>query len=359
MSSRRRGAAKGSTCYPTRVRILVIGGTGFIGPFLVHELDRRGHIVAVFHRGKSLSAFPANVRHILGDRRVLNAHSAELRRFSPDVVIDVILSSHAQAEALMAQFRGVARRVAAVSSADVYRACGVLHGTEPGPLEPLPLTEDAPLRTGRAYPPAVLKIVQSMFGWVDDDYDKVPVERAVLGDPELPGTVVRLPMVYGPGDPLHRLHPIVKRIDDRREKILFADEVAAWRSPRGYVENVAAAVALAATAERATGRVYNVAEQPAFSELEWAEMIAARAGWRGEFVVLPRDRTPGHLLGPGNRAQHWVVSSSRIRAELGYQEPVSLDDALRRTIAWERANPPAHVNPQQFDYAAEDAALAA
>jgi hypothetical protein len=33
--------------------------------------------------------------------------------------------------------RGVARRIVAVSSIDVYRACGVLHGTEEGPLEPV------------------------------------------------------------------------------------------------------------------------------------------------------------------------------------------------------------------------------
>ncbi len=37
-------------------------------------------------------------------------------------------------------------------------------------------------------------------------------------------------------------------------------------------------------------------------------------------------------------------------------EPVPLDEAIRRTIAWERANPPAEIDPDQFDYAAEDAA---
>jgi hypothetical protein len=38
---------------------------------------------------------------------------------------------------------------------------------------------------------------------------------------------------------------------------------------------------------------------------------------------------------------------------------VSLDEALRRTIAWERANPPSSLDPAHFDYAAEDATLAA
>src|SRR5215467_6154803 len=170
---------------------------------------------------------------------------------------------------------------------DVYRACGVLHGSEPGPLEPLPLTESSRLREkAQTYPPPVLKALQGVFGWIDDEYDKVPVERAVLCDPQLPTTVLRLPMVYGPGDPLHRFYPIVKRVADGRRRILFGDEQAAWRSPRGYVENVAAAIALAATDQRAAGRIYNICEEPSFSELEWAKKIAAEIVWTGEFVVL-------------------------------------------------------------------------
>jgi len=61
----------------------------------------------------------------------------------------------------------------------------------------------------------------------------------------------------------------------------------------------------------------------------------------------------------GAAAQHFVASSKRIRAELGYMEVVQLDEAIRRTIAWERQNPPSTINLKQFDYQAEDAALAA
>lgn len=74
--------------------------------------------------------------------------------------------------------------------------------------------------------------------------------------------------------------------------------------------------------------------------------------------MLPRERTPNHLLQPGNAAQHVVVSSDRIRAQLHYKELVDLDEAIRRTIVWEQSNPPGTINPQQFDYKAEDAALA-
>ncbi len=162
-------------------------------------------------------------------------------------------------------------------------------------------------------------MLQQVFGWLDDEYDKIPVEEAVLGDRELPGTVLRLPMVYGPDDPLHRFFPLLKRMDDRRPTILLEQKHAAWRSPRGFVENIAAAIALAATSDRAEGRIYNVGEVESLSELEWAQLIAQAAEWSGEFVGQPADRMPAHLRRPGNLDQHWVVDTTRIREELGYR----------------------------------------
>lgn len=335
------------------MKVLVIGGTGFIGPHLVRGLALMGHSVTVFHRGSTQPDLPCD--HLLGDRQDLVT-----LRPKADIVIDLILSSGEQAQALMQAFRGVARRVVAASSMDVYRACGVLHGSEDGPLEPVPLTEESPLRTKlQTYPPAQVKILQKLFAWLDDAYDKIPVEQAVLGDAELPGTVLRLPMIYGPGDHLRRFHPILKRIDDGRRVILFEEGIARWHSPRGYVQNVAAAIALAAVSEQASGRIYNVAETPAFSELDWARKIAVATGWDGEFVMLPKERMPAHLVQPGNSAQHWEADSSLIRQELGFQESVPLDEAIRRTIAWERANPLVEFSLHKFDYAAEDAAFTA
>jgi nucleoside-diphosphate-sugar epimerase len=334
------------------MRLLLIGGSGFIGPHVARTLERQGHDVVVFHRGTT--SLP---HQIVGDRRALGDHAGALRAAAPDVVIDLILSSGTQARELMQLFRGHTRRVVALSSCDVYRACGVLHGSEPGPLEPVPLTESSALRTRlQTYPPDRIKMLQQVFGWLDDQYDKIPVEREILGDRQLPGTVLRLPMVYGPGDPLRRFLPVVKRVEDRRPAMLFEEKYARWKGPHGYVENVGAAVALAAVDERAAGRVYNVGEADDPTELEWAERIASAAGWSGRFITLPADEMPPHLIIPGNTDQHWTIDTTRIREELGYREPVAQADAIRRTIEWERANPAAS-SPHVFDYAAEDAAL--
>jgi nucleoside-diphosphate-sugar epimerase len=346
----------GVSYFECSMRVLLIGGNGFIGRFVVTALKQQGHMLAMFHRGTA--AAPAGVHEIRGDRNQLNAHAQEIKRFAPDVVIDFVLSSGPQAQELMNMFRGVTRRVVMLSSIDVYRAIGVSHGTESGPLQELPLTEESELRRSlHPYTPESMQIMREIFPWVTDDYDKIPAEHIVMNDPGLPGTVLRLPMVYGPGDPLHRFYPVVKRIADGRRHIIFPETLAAWRSPRGYVENVAAAIALAATDDRAPRQIYNVCEEPSFSELEWAQKIASQMRWEGEFVVMPVERTPRHLLKPGNAAQHWTASSGRIRHQLGYQEVVEIEDAVQQTIRWEWENPPTVAFLAQFDYAAEDAAV--
>ena len=103
------------------MRVLVIGGTGFIGLHIAGELIRRGHDVTIFHRGRT--AVPPGAREILGDRRRLSESAHKVRALSPDVVVDMVLSSGRQAREVMNVLRGHARRVVAVSSMDVYRAC--------------------------------------------------------------------------------------------------------------------------------------------------------------------------------------------------------------------------------------------
>src|SRR5258708_36426676 len=188
------------------MRVLLIGGNGFIGRFAVAALKQQGHALAVFHRGTM--AVPAGVDEIRGDRNQLNASAQELKRFAPDVVIDLVISSAPQAEELMNIFRGVTRRVVMLSSIDVYRAVGISHGSESGPLQEGPLTEESELRRSlHPYPPESMQLMRKIFSWVTDDYDKIPAERVVMNDRELPGTVLRLPMGDGPGDRLVRVNP--------------------------------------------------------------------------------------------------------------------------------------------------------
>jgi nucleoside-diphosphate-sugar epimerase len=260
------------------MRVLVIGGTGFIGPHIVRRLAAGGHKVLAFHRGRTEAELPPEVVHLHGDRDRLVDHRAELARFAPEVVLDTRPMTECHAQSLMDVVRGIAGRVVAVSSGDVYRAYGVLLGTETSPPGPVPIAEDAPLRQRlMPYRGETPRAPDDPTRWFDD-YDKILVERVVMGEPKLPGTILRLPMVYGPGDDAHRLFPYLKRMDDGRPAILIEEVHARWRWARGYVEDVAQAVVLAVLDDRAAGRIYNVGETDAMTESEWVQAIGRAAG---------------------------------------------------------------------------------
>lgn len=331
------------------MRVLLIGGARFIGPRVVRELVHSGQEVAVFHRGESRTVLPDGVVNIAGDRKRLTDRRDEFRRFGPDVVVDMIPFGEADAKGLVKTFRGVASRTVVISSEDVYRAYDIVRGLHPGPPDPTPLTEESPLRE-RLFPydrPGV------------EDYEKILVEKVALSEPDLPSTVLRLPAVYGPGDYQRRIFPYLKRMDDGRPAILLEEGFSRWRWTMGYVEDVANAIALAATDENAAGRIYNVGEPDALTQAEFVRAVGKAAGWDGEILTAPTEAVPEHLrVGLANTAQNMDMDTSRIRDELGYAERFTREEALRLTVDWDRADPPPELDPRQFDYAAEEEALA-
>jgi nucleoside-diphosphate-sugar epimerase len=337
------------------MRILIIGGTRFIGPHVVRRLvDAGGHSATLFHRGETKADLPPSVNHIYGKRRDLSSFAAEFKRLAPDVLLDMISYTEEEARTLMRVFKNVARRVVAISSADVYRAYGRLLRLETGEPDGVPLNEDSPLRE-TLYPHRAQAEGTDDFKY---HYDKILVERVLMNDNHLPGTILRLPAVYGAGDPQHRLFGYLKRMDDNRPAIILEEEQARWRWTRGYVENVADAIALAVIDNRAANRIYNVGERDALAEADWIRSIGQAAGWDGQLITVPKASLPEHLAAHVDYAHQLFTDTTRLREELGYDERVSRDDALRRTIGWERANPPAEVFPAEIEYTAEDETLA-
>ena len=335
------------------MRVLVIGGTGFIGQHVLRRLIEGGHAVTAFHRGDTKAELPSEVKHINGDRADLLSFEPELKTANPDVVLDMICYTETEALTLAGAVEGVCERMVVASSMDVYRSYGRLLGLEKGPPDPQPMDEDSPLRESR-YPHRAMSKSPKDFAAT---YDKMLVEEAVNDSVKLRATVLRLPAVYGPDDKYHRAFEYLKRMDDGRREIILEEARARWLWTRGYVENVADAIALAVTDERAAGRVYNVGEPDVLTEAEWIRSIGQAADWRGEVVILPGEKMPAHLASPYNFEHHMHCDTTRIRRELDYHERVSRAEAMRRTIEWERAHPPDQVDPASFNYEAEDAAL--
>ena len=128
----------------------------------------------------------ANVRHLHGDRAVLSDHAAEFAAFRPDSVLDMGAMSETDARRTVEVFRDLVERAVMVSSIDVYQGFAVVTGAATDGLVPVPLTEESMPREQRSESP--------------DSYDKLRAEQVFQGCRELRATVLRLPMVYGPGD---------------------------------------------------------------------------------------------------------------------------------------------------------------
>ena len=306
-------------------RVAVLGGTGFIGHRLARRLAEIGARVTTIQRGTTAATDSTpGVATMVADRADASALRAALAMAAPAVLVDMIAYTAADAERLLAALPSSLERLVLISSGDVYWTYGAFLGHETEKPASAPLDESAPVRRAR-HP------YRTQAPGPDDlrySYDKLDVEDLLRARSPAPVTVLRLPMVYGPGDPQRRVAGVVERLRSASGTLRLNADEATWRTTRGYVEDVAFAVALAAIDQRAAGATYNLGESDALTEREWILAVANSAGWEGEVVADPESAP--------SLPAHWefslATSTHRIRDELGYQEPVGRIEGLRRSV---------------------------
>src|SRR5690349_10010050 len=86
----KRGLALASEPAPAAkpLNILILGGTGYIGPYQVREAVARGHRVTVFNRGQHQADLPPSVTYLRGDRSIEKLDLESLRGKKWDAAID-------------------------------------------------------------------------------------------------------------------------------------------------------------------------------------------------------------------------------------------------------------------------------
>ncbi|NME81124.1 NAD-dependent epimerase/dehydratase family protein [Rhodococcus sp. 105337] len=102
------------------MRVLVLGGTTFIGRRIVERLHERGDRVLVVHRGHHEPSPWVAVDHLRVDRLALGDHADDVRRFDPDAVVDTYALTADHVDAVLPAIPEVPTVV--LSSVDVYQA---------------------------------------------------------------------------------------------------------------------------------------------------------------------------------------------------------------------------------------------
>jgi 2'-hydroxyisoflavone reductase len=300
------------------VKILFIGGTGFIGPHMVRAAQAKGHTPTLFNRGRTNPGLFPDVEKLVGDR---DGGLDVLKGRSWDAVIDTSGYVPRVVRASAQLLRNAAKQYLFISTGDVYRDFSVEHLDEDAPKATLPdpKSED----TGKYYGPLKVLCEQEVREAFPDRH-----------------TIVRPGWIVGPGDNLNLFTYWPVRIDRGGEVLAPGDRT----DPVQIIDARDMAEWIVRLLDRGTTGSFN-AFGPA-SRLSIAEMLygiravtttAVRFTWVDTSFLLdqkirPWSDIPIWYPPIGDHKGNGLISPRRaIAAGLSYRP---LADTARDTLAW-------------------------
>ncbi|MGB9633785.1 MAG: NAD-dependent epimerase/dehydratase family protein [Bryobacteraceae bacterium] len=322
-------------------KVLVIGGTLFIGRLLVAELLKAGHEVWVLHR-KPEHDLGKKVRNLVADRNDPEAVGRVLGEHKFEVVFDNVYdwergttAAHVEATARAAAHSGLHRYVF-MSSVAAY-GDGLNHH-EGDALAP----DDHP-----------------------DPYvrNKATSERALFRLHQrhgLPVVTLRPPFVYGPGNPFYREAFFWDRLRDNRPIILPGDGRRLMQFV--YVRDLVWACLRVMEVSAAVGHAFNIANPRAVTQAELVAALAEAAGKKANVVRIPRERiyqaggrvmSPPYYFGVYFDLPPITMLISKAQRLLGFK-PTDFAEGLKQTYRWYAR----HGQRRPVDYSFEDSLLA-
>lgn len=303
------------------MKILIIGGTGFIGKDVTRMFVQNGHEVAIFHRNRETSDISSNSIDIIGTRdKVINFRN-EFFLFNPDLVIDIIPYTAQDIWGLKMALKDVTENLLILSSGDVYKAYDTFHKNL-SDIDNSPLTEISELRN-RLYPykpEHVDKYDELLF-----NYDKIIVET--MAQQNFSTCILRLPALFGRGDKQQKLSEYIIPMVTNQSLIKLSAKKANWIWTRSYVENIAYGIYLAATSEKAKNEIFNLGDIN-LKEFDLVTELKRLTDWKGE-IIIEESYSESE---PYNYTQNLLMDSSKIKQILNYSAPINDELAFLKTI---------------------------
>ncbi len=314
------------------MRVIVLGGTWFVGRAITEALAAAGHAVLVVHRGiREPSGLP-DVQHLHAERSAWPGCRDAFAAFGADAAIDVSAGNAAGARAALSALPpGI--RLVALSSGDVYRA---YEAAQSGKVtDAVPLTEQSPLRGAR-----------HLDG---PQWENLEIEEAYR---RAGAAILRLGAVYGEHDYQHRFEPVLRRVRAGRAQMPVG--AGGFLFSRVYAGDVAQAVLVAQASRRSAGECFNIVGAQTSPMRLFYEQVITAADASLELVRVPDESLPPDLQRAGAPGQHLLASPAKAHALLGWRDTAE-HHVLRRAVAWHLEHPP---SDPDSDFSADDAALA-
>jgi UDP-glucose 4-epimerase len=309
------------------MRIVVVGGGGFIGSALVKHLSARYECVCFGHGGRfaglreklggAVEYFEGDVTDAAALREALRGADAAVHAAGTGGEADCLKDPTRSLLAHVYGTQTLAREAARANVARlVYTSTVAVYGTYHA--RPMPLTEEMEVRPDEFY------------GALKATAERALIERGRF-------RILRLSNVYGYGSGLFSLSSgvagkFVELIGRGEPLRVYGD--GSQLIDYAHVDDVCRAYELALRAPESEGFVYNVGGGRPVSVRELAETAAALA-WESAGRRAPVESAPA----PADKIwpDRWL-SIAKIERELGWRPRVSIEDGMREMLAgWSRA----------------------
>jgi 2'-hydroxyisoflavone reductase len=315
---------------PRPLRVLILGGTGFIGPHFVHALAEGGHAVTLFNRGKRDPEAKQGVEQLLGDRND-NLKSLEGRDW--DIVVDNSGYTPGQVQLSTGLLKQHSKHYIFISSIAVY-----------ADFQNPPIDEDHALaRIG--------KLRQDKLE--GDNYGplKVLCEEVVVKAYGAHATIIRPTYIAGPGDVSDRFTYWPFRVAQGGEMLAPGTP----DDPIQYIDVRDLADFVRVCAEQRVAGRYNLCTPPRWATmgklLETSRRVTGadtKFRWASAaFLLQQKAAEPGMwasqeipIWAPpaGESLGHGLVASARAESKGLKFRP--LETTIRETLEWQKSRPP-------------------
>jgi nucleoside-diphosphate-sugar epimerase len=284
------------------MRILVIGGTRFIGVYLTQLLIKDGHEVVLFNRGNH--AAPAGVGQIIGDR----THSTQLQEKLAPESFDVVFDNNGReltdTQPLAEIFQGRVKHFVYMSSAGVYLKSDQMPHLEGDAVDP------KSRHKGKHETEAYLK---------------------QLG---IPFTSIRPTYIYGP----QNYNPLESWFFDRivRDRPICIPGNGMHITQLGHVWDLAQAMTQIIGNDQAIGQIYNISGDRFVTFDGLARACAVAVGKSADDIKIvhydPKKFDFGKRKAFPMRVQHFFASVNKAQIELNWQPKYDLISGLQDSL---------------------------
>ncbi len=308
---------------PSPKSILILGGTGFLGPHVVTAAQARGHTLTLFNRGKTHPGLFPNVEKLQGDR---DGKLDALKGRTWDAVVDtsgyvpriVKMSAELLAPSV--------KHYIFISTISVYDADRIPNADETAPL---------------------LKLADPTNEVVRENYGALKAACEAAAEVAMPGRVanIRPGLIIGPGDPTGRFSHWPTRMAEGGEVLVPGDGT----TPVQYVDGRDLGNWIVRCVEDNTTGIYNALGPETKQTMKEAmEACNRAAGNKAQLTWVPNDFLTKQNVSGWQDMPMWIdlsdmpgfgtmVNKKAVAKGLQFRP---LEDTAKDTLAWLETLPP-------------------